>query len=388
MKIGIVGNYGNNNQGDEAILEGILNQLTNRFPVTREELLVFTNSPEQTKEKFGVQVRKLYYKKKTAPTTLLATVRKHRSVIRELDLLIIGGGGILMDLYTHSLVLFGMYGKIARYTKTPYVIFSAGAGPIETVKGKVILRSLVNQAELVTVRDKASVDVLKSIGVNRDISVIADPAFYVQPPESKKTVEEEKTIQVGVTAVPYFHADYWPTEDKEKYENYVTGMVKNLESLLQASPKIRINFFATKHPQDTAVSKDIKNRIPSNNRCKVYDVRLDQSEILKKLKEQDIVIGTRLHSLILALVVQKPIIGVAYHHKVKDFMNDIGCQDYLISMDDLHLSHNHFADIYKFMAEDWEMTTEHFGHIAKDMTNSRPDGMKLISEKVSISEHE
>src|SRR5690625_3706505 len=199
MKIGIVGNYGNNNQGDEAILEGILIQLTNMFPVTREELLVFTNSPEQTKEKFGVQVRKLYYKKKTAPTTLFATVRKHRSVIRELDLLIIGGGGILMDLYTHSLVLFGMYGKIARYTKTPYVIFSAGAGPIETVKGKVILRSLVNQAELVTVRDKASVDVLKSIGVNRDITVIADPAFYVQPPEGKKTMEEEKTIQVGVT---------------------------------------------------------------------------------------------------------------------------------------------------------------------------------------------
>src|SRR5699024_1572399 len=174
-----------------------------------------------------------------APTTLFATVRKHRSVIRELDLLIIGGGGILMDLYTHSLVLFGMYGKIARYTKTPYVIFSAGAGPIETVKGKVILRSLVNQAELVTVRDKASVDVLKSIGVNRDISVIADPAFYVQPPEGKKTMKEERTIQVGVTAVPYFHADYWPTEDEEKYENYVTGMVKNLESLLQASPEDR-----------------------------------------------------------------------------------------------------------------------------------------------------
>src|SRR5699024_3144925 len=169
----------------------------------------------------------------------------------------------------------------------------------------------------------------------RDINVIADPAFYVQPPESKKTMEKEKTIQVGVTAVPYFHADYWPTEDKEKYENYVTGMVKNLESLLQASHEIRINFFATKHPQVTAVSKDIKNQIQSNNRCKVYEVRLDQSEILKKLKEQDIVIGTRLHSLILALVVQKPIIGIAYHHKVKDFMNDIGCQDYLISMDDM-----------------------------------------------------
>lgn len=27
MKVGIVGNYGNNNKGDEAILEGIIQQL-------------------------------------------------------------------------------------------------------------------------------------------------------------------------------------------------------------------------------------------------------------------------------------------------------------------------------------------------------------------------
>src|SRR5699024_811727 len=110
----------------------------------------------------------------------------------------------------------------------------------------------------------------------RDINVIADPAFYVQPPEGKKTMEEEKTIKGGVTAVPYFHADNWPTEDKEKYENYVTGMVKNLESLLQASPEIRINFFATKHPQDTAVTKDKKNSIPRNNSCKVNEGRLEE----------------------------------------------------------------------------------------------------------------
>lgn len=381
MKIGIVGNYGNNNQGDEAILEGVLIQLEKAYPVKRKDILVFTNSPEQTKEKFGVQVKKLYYKKSTAPTTLIATVLKHRPVISELDLLIIGGGGILMDLYLHSLVLFGMYGKIAQYTKTPYVIYGAGAGPIQTLKGRVILRSLVNHAEVVTVRDEASKGVLQAIGVEREMHVIADPAFYLIPPKGQLEQKSEQTFEVGVTAVPYYHANYWPSEDKGKYDNYVQGMAANLERLLEKNSRIRINFFSTKHPQDTAVSKDTVELMPSKERCVIYDERLDQQEILEKLGEQDLVIGTRLHSLILALVVRKPIIAVSYHHKVRDFMQENDCQDSLVLMEDLHQHDDYFMRIYEQMSADWEKTLQRFGDITRNKTERHPQGMELIKEK-------
>src|SRR5699024_7461266 len=373
-KIRIVRKYVNNNQGDEAILEGILIQLEKAYPVQRKDILVFTNRPEQTKEKFGVQVQRLYYKKSTAPTTLVATVLKHLPVIRGLDLLIIGGGGILMDLYTHSLVLFGMYGKIAQYTKTPYVIYGAGAGPSQTFKGKVILRSLVNHAKLVTVRDEASKNVLQSIGVEREISVIADPAFYLSPPPVKKKEELQEIIHVGVTAVPYYHANYWPSEDKDKYNNYVTGMAMNLERLLDEDPRIQITFFSTKHPQDTAVSQDIVEQMQNKNRCMVYDERLDQQEILEKIGEQDLIIGTRLHSLILALVTHKPIIAVAYHHKVKDFMMENHCQDCLLSIGSLHQDNHLFAKIYEQMTIDWKKTINRFKEITQNKTKNLPQG--------------
>lgn len=382
MKIGIVGNYGNNNQGDEAILEGVLIQLEQAYNIERKDMLVFTNSPEQTKEKFGVQVKKLYYKKKTAPTTLIATVLKHRSVIRELDLLLIGGGGILMDLYTHSLVLFGMYGKIAQFTKTPYVIFGAGAGPINTFKGRVILKSLVNKADIVTVRDQASEAVLKNIDVKREIHVIADPAFYLPPPEPK--LGDGSIVQIGVTAVPYYHANYWPSEDKEKYENYVSGMASNIDRLLQGNPNIKINFFATKHPQDTAVSKDIVGRITSREQCTVIDRRLTQQEILELIGQQDVIIGTRLHSLILALVAKKPVIAIAYHHKVSDFMMDNDSEDCLLTMDELSEDDMHFSHIYEAMAKDWQVTHNRFSSIAEYKTKNMPQGMDLIKERFPL----
>ncbi|MGY0691401.1 hypothetical protein ACW2QC_01255 [Virgibacillus sp. FSP13] len=42
MTIGIVGNYGNNNQGDEAILEGILVQIEDAYHMERKDMIVFS----------------------------------------------------------------------------------------------------------------------------------------------------------------------------------------------------------------------------------------------------------------------------------------------------------------------------------------------------------
>ena len=47
----------------------------------------------------------------------------------------------------------------------------------------------------------------------------------------------------------------------------------------------------------------------------------------------DIVIGTRLHSLILATNAQTPIIVVSYHTKVNDFMSLVELREYCFSMD-------------------------------------------------------
>lgn len=51
MKIGIVGNYGNDNNGDESILYGILQQVKQTFSVTNDDITVFSNNTQQTSER-------------------------------------------------------------------------------------------------------------------------------------------------------------------------------------------------------------------------------------------------------------------------------------------------------------------------------------------------
>ncbi|MDY0404716.1 polysaccharide pyruvyl transferase family protein [Virgibacillus sp. 179-BFC.A HS] len=241
MKIGVVGNYGNNNQGDEAILEGILVQLQNAYQLKREDILVFSNNPAQTHEKYGVKTVNLFQRRKTDPMKLIATLMHHRPIIRKLDVLLIGGGGILMDLYRNNPIVYGMYAWMAKRTKTPYVVYGVGVGPLTTMFGKKIIRSIANGANVVTVRDPKSKELLRTIGVNKPIHVISDPAFFVPLPE--KPVKEHDGFHIGVTAVPYYNKRYWPKEDKQKYKDYIDGMATNLDNLLDANQSATVNFF-------------------------------------------------------------------------------------------------------------------------------------------------
>ena len=215
MKIGIVGNYGNNNNGDEAILAGIIEQLKAHYDLPAGNIVVFSNNPPQTSNRFGVTSAPLYYKRSSATLTFIETIKKNSSLIRGLDLLIIGGGGILMDFYNREAQLFGSYGFMARWGKVPYIVYGCGAGPITSTVGKLFIRNLVSRATSASVRDPKSKQLLNKIGVRKDIQVIGDPSFALSSIQKKKSVDRIKNI--GVTVVPYYSLAYWPEANDIKY---------------------------------------------------------------------------------------------------------------------------------------------------------------------------
>ena len=85
LRIGISGSYGGMNLGDEAILEGILGQLRATVPA---DVTVFSRNPEDTLARHKVE---------RAISTRSLTRREMVPEIEQLDLFILGGGGILYD---------------------------------------------------------------------------------------------------------------------------------------------------------------------------------------------------------------------------------------------------------------------------------------------------
>lgn len=354
MKVGIVGNYGNDNNGDEAILLSIIQQVKQTFGIEASAITVFSNNPQQTATRYGVESYPLYYNVGRAVLTFAKTFQRNKPRVEHLDLLVIGGGGILMDLYKREAPLYGAYAMMAILSDTPYVVYGCGAGPLNTSLGKWFIRYMAKHAQSISVRDPKSQQLLKTIGVKREVELIGDPAFSLRKPKLKQPVRPNK---IGVTAVPYYNAAYWPEGNDEAYTAYVKGMAKNLDEVLEQKEN-EIHFFATKFPQDADVTKDIARHMTHKERVFINDKNLPPQEILKTVSTMDIVIGTRLHSLILATDVETPIIAVSYHTKVNDFMDMAGLTDFVVSMDQLSHSNQHFVERIEKMKTDWSATTQ------------------------------
>lgn len=378
MKIGIVGNYGNNNNGDEAILSGILQQLLHTFSIQIEDITVFSNNPQQTVNRYGVKSYPLYYKKGRNFNTFIHTYKKNRKYIQSLDLLVIGGGGILMDFYKREAQLFGTYALMAKNMNVPYVVYGCGAGPIHTSMGKWSLRFMCRFADSISVRDPQSKQLLESIGVKRPITIIGDPAFTLK---TTTKVYNSTPTRIGVSAVPFFNSNYWPQGSESKYKSYINSMAKNLDKLAEQHD-VKFTFFGTKFPQDVDATKHIKNSMKHKEQVEIIDKNLMPHEILEITNVQDIVIGTRLHSLILATATATPIIAVSYHNKVNDFMHLAGLEDFCFSMDSIEQDELMFNNAFCKMKNDWDGTVENTKKLSVHFNEEAHNGVSQFTKAV------
>lgn len=376
MKIGIVGNYGNNNNGDEAILLGIITQLTTHFEVQSSDITVFSNNPEQTKERYGVDSYPLYYKKGSAAKTFLETVKQSRKILKNLDLVIVGGGGILMDLYKREAPLYGTYGILGKMLGAKVVVYGCGAGPLTSSIGKFFIKRLATAADSISVRDPESKALLESVGVTKEVQIIGDPAFTLTT--EKKHQMSSKIEKIGVTAVPYFNIKYWPEADEEKYQSYVQGMAKNLDELIEKK-NVDVTFFSTKYPQDVWVTKDIFEAMNRKDRAVVNEEHLSPAQLIDFCGQMDVVIGTRLHSIILSLDAETPVIGVGYHHKVEHFMQMVGKADQCLSMSDISVSDQQFLSVIEKMDSNWEETQKEASRISAGLKEKAAKGLQQFS---------
>ena len=237
-------------------------------------------------------------------------------------------------------------------------------------------------AENVSVRDPESKQLLERLGIKKPIEVIGDPAFTLYQPKEKHAQVPKK---VGISAVPIYNANYWPSGDVEKYESYVESMAANLDKLVETK-NVDITFFATKYPQDVTVTKDIQKKMRYAKRTTIVDQNLKPNALLNMTAKQDIVIGTRLHSLILATDSATPIIAISYHQKVKDFMKLINEEKRCCSIEEISNRSDTLLTIYDAVEADWQQIVETTKKTSKHLHDEAMQGKQLMIKAVKANE--
>ena len=169
-KILIVGAYGVGNLGDEAILAGTLNLLKANSDLCKNKIIVFSRNPSETKKIHKIEA------KRRNPVDLLKSSE-----------VIIGGGELFQSLGNMA-IKYSLLGLICKFLGKHVIFHAIGVSSDLGRLEKVFTRLSLNVADQITVRDQASKKRLLDLGINKTISVIADPSLLMNPVSPKVAV--------------------------------------------------------------------------------------------------------------------------------------------------------------------------------------------------------
>jgi len=310
FRVGISGSYGGANLGDEAILDGIIGQLRASLPV---EITVFSRNPEDTlsrhKVDHSVAVRRLTRKEVTPE-------------IQSLDLFILGGGGILFDGEAER---FMREVFIAQELGIPVAVYAISAGPLNTANARRAVRMGLNNAAIVTVRDRLGYRLLEDVGVEHEIHLTADPALLIEPSELSLEAIKAEGVEFDRHLVGFSVRERGPAApdiEPDEYYDLLANAADFVVSRLNADV-----VFVSMERTDIQHSHAVVAHMRNSDRAEVLRRTYSPQEILSLVGHFEFVIGMRLHFLIFAALRGVPFTGLPYASKVDGFLHDLGVEE-------------------------------------------------------------
>ncbi|MDN5331893.1 MAG: hypothetical protein PWP45_1118 [Tepidanaerobacteraceae bacterium] len=302
----ISGYYGFDNLGDEAVLHAIISALRQEAPGI--EITVLSNNPTKTEELHGI--------KSVSRWNLIEIL----SSIKKADMLISGGGSLLQDVTSPASLLYYL-GVIflAKALRKKVFIYAQGFGPVKRKWARVLTKNLLQRVEFITLRDEDSAEELKSLGVKRPpIVVTADPVMGLDVSHIEKKLGASVLEQVGTEInrpLVGFALRRW-----KKEESYLASVADCADRLLDDG--VLPVFIPFHMPDDLEVSRAILQKMKRKGAVLIEE-QLTPDEMISLISNLTLIVGMRLHSLIMASVVEKPVLGISYDPKVERFLRMI-----------------------------------------------------------------
>lgn len=306
-KIGISGSYGGLNLGDEAILQSIVAQLRAAVPC---EITVFSRDAKDTVARHKVE-----------RTVAVRDLSRDEVLpeIAELDLFILGGGGILYDdaapVYLREVAL-------AQEQHVPVLVYAVSAGPLHNEAARTLVRDTLSRVDAVTVRERRARQLLEEVGV-REIEVTADPAFLLEPDplpgealQREGLNENRRLIGLSVREPGSAAPDIDETHYHALLANAADYMVDRLEADLVFVPM-------EPRQKDTQHCHAVVSRMAHAHRATVLKGEYTSGQLLSLMSHFDFAVGMRLHFLIFAALSRVPFVALPYSSKVAGFLEDL-----------------------------------------------------------------
>ncbi|MFJ1542642.1 polysaccharide pyruvyl transferase family protein [Micromonospora chalcea] len=308
LTIGVLGSYGGRNLGDEAILTGLLDDLRRHEPNAR--IIVFSRNPAHT--------ALAHPEVEAVPWEGVSRVDSS-PVLNQLDLLILGGGGILYDKEARRYLRVV---RVAQERGLPLLTYAVGVGPLSDTLDSGMVRETLAQAVEVTVRDQESRMVLEEAGLINPITVTADPAFLLEPEEFPEQWLREEGVPSNSRLVGLSVREPGRAAERLDVDGYHRLLAQIGDFLVH-----RIDahvLFVPMERDDIRHSHGVLSHMTAADRGRILHGDYRPAQILGLMRHFDLAVGMRLHFLIFAAMMGTPFLPLPYAGKVFDLAQRLG----------------------------------------------------------------
>ncbi|MBR9728208.1 polysaccharide pyruvyl transferase family protein [Shewanella intestini] len=253
--------------------------------------------------------------------------------IEEKDLIIIGGGHLLIDNFGDFLIKLSVYCSILRKNKKRYIFWSVGVGKEFSLFSRYILKGVTKNIP-VYVRDLGSLNNLINNGVlhakNTYDAAISSACIEFKA-ESVVRPNRSVTLFIMDTNECKRHSDFkldrnetakwWIDVIGSMLERFDTIYVSNNGSI---SDVYYINNIVRPLCSENGYPSE---RIVFNEKASSY------KDVLRYSEQSDFIVAQRLHSILPCLARKKRVVAIEWDKKVKNILDSLGACGNLISFD-------------------------------------------------------
>jgi polysaccharide pyruvyl transferase WcaK-like protein len=366
IRVGLLGPYHSRNLGDTAIQMAVITNLRSCWPEV--EILGICWDPDDATRCHGIRAVSLLGDSPSEPPkwapdgASVATRLRYRmrwawhrlglksgfiglrrlcrvsAVVRDLDLLLISGSGQLDDFWggpwRHPYALLA-WTSLARLHGVRTAVFGIGLDGLDTRLGRWFAFSAMRLAQERYFRDSGTVDVLHQAGIKGALRAGPDPAFGLEPPRASPPGASTTPAAPTVMLCPITYKA-WLSEPTGEYQSYLATLTAVCAALIRAGVKVVLAFSqsANDRPITHAIREELRREFGDDIPLSVEDTSSVES-YLHCAARADVVVASRLHSVILAALATTPVIAVSYARKVKVQMSDLGLDRYSFDLDAL-----------------------------------------------------
>ena len=351
--ISLLGLFGGGNLGNEGSLLAMLFSLRKTFPDTA--ISSICGNPAGVTKKYSIPAVSIY--PETRRRTLLTRNRilkflqffvlrlpievqiwiKTFRQLRTVELIIIPGTGILDD---YRLEPFDFPYCLLRWCLAAWLMgievmfVSIGAGPINQPLSRLFMTLAARTAAYRSYRDNISRNYMKRIGIN----VANDPIYpdlVFSLPRSRSTLPKifkkvNKPLTIGVGVMAYYGWHFNETKSETVYKTYIGKLTVFVCWLITHGYNVRL--IIGEDSDQKAVNdlhKNIQTRMKKHTNYYIsHEPTRTIYDLIRQVSKMDIVIASRFHNIVCALMLNKPVLSLGYAEKNDALMIEMGLAKY------------------------------------------------------------